>query len=311
MILDSQPPQWIDFKSIFILLREWFDVPIPSTTNFHQWRRELNDRIGKGQLTNLPLKTWWPKYSAGDFRFELCIGILLVHQVTWRQVTTCFRNILAHLERNKMPFTPEGLLSIPVDDLADLIRASRFAQQKAKRIRKFCDFLRQYQSLDAFFHELPANELDDILLKSKSGFGKESRDTVLLYAVNSPVFIADAYSRKLLTLLDVADAANYATCQKIFQDGIQRDFDTDDLSDILNSYSRDELDYVLINRPPRQLVPKILLYQMYHAEIVELGISKRWDEFLRAYKDIRSDPVDPQHPVILSPRSSRDHGKTG
>ncbi|OGC09413.1 hypothetical protein A2V82_00865 [candidate division KSB1 bacterium RBG_16_48_16] len=287
MVTDVKPPRWINFKSIFILLREWFDVPTPSKTDFHRWRRELSDKIEKGELTNLPLKTWWPKYSDGDFRFELCIGILLVHQVTWRQVTTCFRNVLAHLERNKMPFTPEGLLSIPVDELAGLIRASRYARQKAKRIRKFCDFLRQYQSLDAFFHELPANELDELLLKSKSGFGKESRDTVLLYAVNSPVFIADAYSRKLLTLLDVPDAANYATCQKIFHDGIERDFDADDLLDILNSYSRQELDYVLINRPQRQLVPKILLYQMYHAGIVELGISKRWDEFLRACKDIQ------------------------
>ncbi len=266
----------VNFREMFLLLREWFDGDIQNTTDRFEGVGAQDRKLMDWPVEKVSLKTWWPQYTEGDFRFELCVGILLVHRVAWPQVRTCIKNLDAYVRARGMPFAAEALLTIPVEDFEALVNASRFPKQKTWRIRKFCDFVIKSGGLERVFL---AEDLGQQLTDMKCGFGKESRDTVLLYAANRPVFIADAYARKLLQVVGLQQNDDYGVCQNIFQQGIRRDFDHQTIDLIGSEYRPEELQFVLCNSPQPKDIPLMLLYQQYHAGIVELGKSKRWEEF--------------------------------
>jgi len=266
----------INFRRMFFLLRDWFDGWLDDSDAEATPTQDLAGRASRQAINRITLKTWWPKYTEGDFRFELCVGILLVHRVAWPQVRTCIQNLDRYLKPRGMSFEAQALLSIPVEKFESLVNASRFPKQKTRRIFKFCDFVMQSGGIEKLF---AAQDLHQQLGVIKSGFGSESRDTVLLYAANKPVFIADAYARKLLQVMGLRQRDDYDACQGIFQQGIQRDFDRQTIESIGQEYLPEELQLVLCNSSQPSDVPLMLLYQQFHAGIVELGKSKRWEEF--------------------------------
>lgn len=282
----------INFARLFAVLRAMFDETTPIYDDFHEWRWENYQDLREGRRTNLPLKTWWPKYTDGDFRFELCLGALLVPQVDWDAVRICIENLRNSASSEGLHFSPSSLLEIPEDRFKECIRSSRFLNQKAARIRKLCQLLHR-EGMDSFFDQ---QNLGRVLTRAKCGFGPETRDCVLLYAANRPVFVADRYSRMLLGKLG-SPVDDYRACQRIYQEGIRRDFDEEDLARILGGYTPEELAYCLPNSPSHPSVPVVLLYQQFHAGIDELGISGRWDELAEHYADrsgvIRQRELDP------------------
>ena len=326
----------VNFRDIFFLLREWFDTPTPRYDDFDRYRFQLYDEYSFGypppsppgtrpvaspesELTpntfsptpnsrqRLPLKIWWPHLTSGDYRFELCIGALLVHQTSWRQVEKAIRGIEGYLTHRGEKFTATGAAGIPLSDLEELVRSTGFFRQKARRLQGFSQHVVDHSgTIDEFMTWGRSDNLLSIRSSAQRstrgvggerfgshlrglgmGFGNETRDSVLLYAANIPVFIADAYARKLLGVLGVEgldgkegiDAHDYNSCQRIFGEGIRRDFSRDDLQEIISDFTPEERDHALVNSPPEEDVPLILLYQVYHAAIDELGISKRWDAF--------------------------------
>lgn len=273
-------PAEVNFRQMFLLLKQWFDIPTPRDQDFDTWRQHTYEEVRHGTRRNLPLKTWWPKYMTGDFRLELCLGAILVQQVSWRQVRVCLENLRAFLVGQGAGFDVPALLSIAPAPFAQLIKASRFGQRKRDHIVKFCHFLQATGMVESVFREAPQGELGRQLQRLKSGFGPETRDCVLLYAANVPVFIADRYARTLLTTLHITGHdAPYDTCQRLFVEGIRRDFTAPHLKALVQDYTPEELRYALCNTPPPDAVPWVLLYQQFHAGIVELGISGRWDDF--------------------------------
>lgn len=270
----------INFRVIYSLLKEWFDELTPEYDDFDRWRFQTYHELETGKRKNLPLKTWWPKYTRGDFRLELAIGALLVQQVRWSSVKLCIENLNRFLEEKGKAFALEGLIGVPQEKLEDLVRPCRYKREKSRRILKFCEFVKEnYGTVNNFLRDRGIKELGSQLTDLKIGFGNETRDCVILYAANLPVFIADAYSRKLLELLNLAESENYDECQAIWEEGIKRDFNYDQLDSIAKEYTKEEIRYALCNSPTHQDVPLVLLYQQFHAGIVELGISGKWDEF--------------------------------
>ncbi|RMF91880.1 MAG: hypothetical protein D6736_04525 [Nitrospinota bacterium] len=258
----------LNFYHLFTLLRQWFAPPTPA---------------GPLPGPSLSLKTWWPRYTTGDFRLEICVGALLVHQVSWRQVRTCLYNLQQFLQASGKGFDIDALLSIPLPHLETLLRPSRFPRQKSRRLLRFCRFLQEKGGVEHVFSLWKHQAVEKELQELKIGFGPETRDCILLYAVNRPVFIADAYARRLLHSLGVPDRDDYDRCQQLFQEGIQRDFTAEDLAAVVREYRPEELRHALCNTPPPSTIPLVLLYQQFHAGIVELGISRRWEAFRAAF----------------------------
>lgn len=274
----------INFKQLYWQLKKWFDRSSPFE-DFDSWRLNLYEKQNRGTLANLPLKIWWPKYSApqGDFRFELCLGALLIQQISWIGVESSLKNLLDYLKRKNKSFDPPGVLSIPLKKLKELLQPSRFAQSKGKNILLLCEHIQKKGGVDNFFRNKNRRGFGQEL-KNLSGFGDETRDCVLLYGANIPAFMADSYARKLLQLLSGREW-NYSSCQKAFEDGISRDFTKRDLRKILRDYTPKERFHGLSNSPKAsdEELGQVLLYQQFHAGIDELGISRRWEEFVGEY----------------------------
>ena len=112
----------------------------------------------------------------------------------------------------------DGIRTIPLRRLQHLIRSSGYFRQKARKLKRFVKFLdRQYGgSLSRMFAQ-PTALLRDQLL-SLNGVGPETADSILLYAGQHPVFVVDAYTRRLASrhgILD--DASSYEEFRRVFE----------------------------------------------------------------------------------------------
>lgn len=132
---------------------------------------------------------WWP----GQTRFEVIVGAILTQSTSWTNV----ERAIAALRREKL-LSPGALERAPLARLANLIRSSGYFRQKARKLKAFVNFLRQHHqgSLDRMFATSTA-ELREQLL-TVYGIGPETADSILLYAGHHPVFVVDAYTRRVL-----------------------------------------------------------------------------------------------------------------
>jgi endonuclease-3 related protein len=112
----------------------------------------------------------------------------------------------------------EGIRRVPLPDLERMIRPSGYFRQKAQRLKAFVAFLdRQYSgSLENLFAQ-PTNSLREELL-ALNGIGPESADSILLYAGNHPVFVVDAYTRRILERHEILpQKADYEEIRTLFE----------------------------------------------------------------------------------------------
>jgi endonuclease III related protein len=132
---------------------------------------------------------WWPAQS----RFEMIVGAYLTQNTAWTNVEKALANL-----RNARLLTIDGIRQTPQPKLAPLIRSSGYFRQKAQRLKIFVRFLdaRYGGSLTRMFQQ-PTAELREELL-ALNGVGPETADSILLYAGNHPIFVVDAYTRRVL-----------------------------------------------------------------------------------------------------------------
>jgi endonuclease III related protein len=152
---------------------------------------------------------WWP----GRTSFEVIVGAILTQNTSWTSVETAIRN----LRREKL-LTPRAIEAVSFTRLAALIRSSGYFRQKAKKLKCFVRFLRsEYAgSLREMFHT-PTAALREQLL-GVHGIGPETADSILLYAGKHPVFVVDAYTRRLLERHQLATAAqSYEEIRELFE----------------------------------------------------------------------------------------------
>lgn len=103
---------------------------------------------------------------------------------------------MANLRRARV-LSVKGLRKVPTESLEQLVRPSGYFRQKARKLKTFISFLdANYSgSLDRMFVQ-PTEKLRAELL-SLNGVGPETADSILLYAGNHPVFVVDAYTRRI------------------------------------------------------------------------------------------------------------------
>jgi endonuclease-3 related protein len=132
---------------------------------------------------------WWPAHTP----FEVIVGAFLTQNTAWTNVERALSNL-----RAADLLSLEGIRRIPLPDLERLIRPSGYFRQKSQRLKAFVAYLdRQHAgSLVGLFAQ-PTNELREQLL-ALNGIGPETADSILLYAGNHPVFVVDAYTRRIL-----------------------------------------------------------------------------------------------------------------
>ena len=134
-------------------------------------------------------QNWWP----GQSRFEVIVGAYLTQNTNWSNVEKALANL-----RRARQLSLSAMRIMPLVELEALVRPSGYFRQKARNLKTFIGLLdeRYSGSLSRMFAE-PTEILRNELL-TLNGVGPETADSILLYAGNHPIFVVDAYTRRLL-----------------------------------------------------------------------------------------------------------------
>src|SRR5215813_8522120 len=155
---------------------------------------------------------WWPAQSP----FEVIVGAYLTQNTNWANADLAIQNL-----RAARILSVAGVRNVPIRRLQKLIRSSGYFRQKARRLKLFVKFLdRTYDgSLKRMFAQ-PTWKLREELL-ALEGVGRETADSILLYAGQHPIFVVDAYTRRIAErhgLLN--ERASYEDFRILFEAGL-------------------------------------------------------------------------------------------
>jgi endonuclease-3 related protein len=158
---------------------------------------------------------WWPSRTP----FEVIVGAILTQNTSWTNVELAIEN----LRREKL-LTPGAIGSVSAARLARLIRSSGYFRQKAKKLKAFVRFLRaEYRGSPAAMFRTPTRTLREQLL-AVHGIGPETADSILLYAGGHPVFVVDAYARRILERHNLAEPKHsYEDLRRLFERSLSAD----------------------------------------------------------------------------------------
>jgi len=158
---------------------------------------------------------WWP----GETQFEIIIGAILTQNTNWANVEKAISNLKA-----ADCLTPEKLHRLDALQLAKLIRPAGYYNLKAKRLKNFLDWL--FEKCDGnltSLESLSTLHLRDELLMI-TGIGRETADSILLYALARPVFVVDAYTARIAGRHGLTDTdTDYEQLRELFQSNLPED----------------------------------------------------------------------------------------
>jgi len=156
---------------------------------------------------------WWPAQS----RLEMIVGAYLTQNTSWANVEKALGNL-----RKARLLTISGIRRTPRRKLEQLIRPAGYFRQKAQRLKTFVSFLdaRYGGSFERMFAQPTAKLRDELL--ALNGVGPETADSILLYAGNHPVFVVDAYTRRILERHQiVSSAVTYDHIRQLFEKALR------------------------------------------------------------------------------------------
>ncbi len=158
---------------------------------------------------------WWP----GDTRLEIIIGAILTQNTAWRNVEKAIKNL-----KKAGLLNVKALSRVPEKRLAGLIRPSGYYNIKAGRVKSFLKFLNiKYNGSIGRMFRAETAVLREGLLNIK-GIGPETADSILLYAGERPVFVVDAYTKRIFSRHGCIDEnATYEETQEKFSKSLPRD----------------------------------------------------------------------------------------
>ncbi len=160
---------------------------------------------------------WWP----AEGPFEVMVGAILTQNTSWKNVEKVISRLKGNglLEIHRLHAMDEGLLAVE-------IRSCGFYRVKARRLKHFINFIQDHY--DGDIRKMFSERIDSLRPKllQVHGIGPETADSILLYAGQKPIFVIDAYTKRILLRHDLAsDGARYQDLQQLFMKNLPRDVD--------------------------------------------------------------------------------------
>ena len=173
-------------------------------------------------------QSWWPMRTGSAW--EIMLGAVLTQHTSWTNVELALGNIQVVWGEEGLR-RPEVLLAAPLDVLEAAVRPAGFYTQKPHRLQTLARFVVEKGGLEA----LKASGEETAVLRAEllglKGIGPETADAILLYALNRPVFVADAYALRLCARWGLVEPkAGYYAVQKLFMDNLPHN------ADLFNEY---------------------------------------------------------------------------
>ncbi len=177
-------------------------------------KRKLN-RIFSRLYSAFGAQHWWPADSA----FEVMVGAILTQNTNWSNV----EKAIAALKEKKL-LNPRKLYQLNPKKLAGLIRSAGYHNVKALRLKSFLKFfLDNYAAKNKSMAARDLTRLRQQLL-AVNGIGPETADSILLYALHKPIFVVDAYTKRIFLRHGlIKEEAGYSQVQDIFMRNLKKD----------------------------------------------------------------------------------------
>jgi len=190
---------------------------------------KLLQELFRKMLDAFGAQGWWP----GETPFEVALGAILTQNTNWSNVARVIQGL-----KEAGLLNPGALKALAEGELARLIRPAGYFNVKARRLKSFLAFLEEFQDSMELLAAADLETLRPALLKVK-GIGPETADSILLYALDQPTFVVDAYTFRILSRHGLlAEPCTYEDLRQLFMD---------------------------------HLPSEVGLYQEYHALLVRLG----------------------------------------
>ncbi len=167
------------------------------------------------KLENYYGKTnWWPAEGI----FEIIVGAVLTQNTNWLNVEKALNNL-----KNNCMLDYAKILHEKEDLVKQMIRPAGFYNQKYSTLIRVCRFINEeFNGNFELLKRMDTAELRDKLLNIK-GIGKETADSILLYCGYHPVFVIDAYTKRIVSRLGISAEDNYDKLQYIFENALPAD----------------------------------------------------------------------------------------
>ncbi len=144
----------------------------------------------------------------------MLVGAILTQQTSWKNVEKAIRSI-----KESNALTLEGIAGMPEERLETLVRPSGYYRQKAKRLKETCIAIKEnYGSLEKFL-AIEKDALRNKLLEMK-GIGKETADSIVLYAAEKRTFVVDAYTKRIVSRVFGVNELGYDRLKELFESAL-------------------------------------------------------------------------------------------
>jgi len=154
---------------------------------------------------------WWPAKTP----YEMMVGAILTQNTAWANVEKALANFGDNL-------TPEFVETASIEDLIDIIRPSGFFNQKSLRLKSITGWYKQYN-----YDIIQARRQDCAELRAQllavNGVGRETADSILVYALDKPSFVVDAYTRRILSRIGYDLSKDYDDIRLMIEQSIPQD----------------------------------------------------------------------------------------
>lgn len=183
----------------------------------------LEKRYGK--------QNWWPVTEQGEIspeyasgkrtgkqKLEIIFGAILTQNTSWKNVEKAIINL-----NKKSLVNIKKINSINQNKLANIIRSSGYYNQKAKKLKLFCDYL--IKNYDGDLKKLLSKNEKDLReeLLRIHGIGEETADSIILYAAEKPVFVIDAYTKRIFSRIGIcSEKISYGELKKLTSESIRK-----------------------------------------------------------------------------------------
>lgn len=204
----------------------------PTSGNLRQVYTRLYAHYGR--------QDWWPHETL----WEIMVGAILTQNTSWHNVERALENL-----KHANALAPEHIRALPRARLTRLIRPAGFTSSKPRRLKTLAKFLqRDYADKPENMRGGDLN-LQRAQLLALDGVGPETADAILLYVAQQPVFVVDAYTRRIFARLGIAgENISYHALQTLFMENLPRDRDLfQEFHALLDTHAK----YTCTKRAPR------------------------------------------------------------
>ena len=179
-------------------------------TQTHRQLKEVYDRL----FTAYGQQHWWP----AEEPFEVMIGAILTQSAAWRNAEKAIDNL-----KTAGALSPAAIRNLSLSELARIIRPCGYFNAKALKLKALVGWFATYSD---DFSNLSA--IDTAALRREllgvHGIGPETADSILLYAIGRPVFVIDAYTRRIISRVGfVIEKESYDGYQRLFRANLAAD----------------------------------------------------------------------------------------